>query len=281
MDIQTIIEKALPIIFANEGNYKSVNPDDNGALSVGKVQWHGNRALSILKKIINKDKTEAKSVLGSLLYDDIVKSVDWCRRILNVAEASRISNFINSENGRAIQDTQARADVAAYINNATKLKLVDPSVLIYYADVENQGGAGASRRIGQAAIKSSGAADKVTLDIYHSCALNDRVMSKYAKRRTIVYNKCKKIFEKAVNPYREPNRTIALGIKGEDVKWVQWELRNAGYNIVKVNGINKDLKVDGDCGPVTNEGIRAYQKDHNLLIDGKVGPKTRVSFIND
>ena len=46
-----IAAEAAKVIFANEGNYSSVNADDNGALSVGKVQWHGNRALSLLKKL--------------------------------------------------------------------------------------------------------------------------------------------------------------------------------------------------------------------------------------
>jgi len=47
-----IAAEAAKVIFANEGNYASVNADDNGAVSVGKVQWHGNRALSLLKKIV-------------------------------------------------------------------------------------------------------------------------------------------------------------------------------------------------------------------------------------
>ena len=42
---------AAAIIFANEGGYSSVNANDNGAVSVGKVQWHGNRALLLLKNI--------------------------------------------------------------------------------------------------------------------------------------------------------------------------------------------------------------------------------------
>ena len=42
---------AAAIIFANEGGYSSVNANDNGAVSVGKVQWRGNRALSLLKAI--------------------------------------------------------------------------------------------------------------------------------------------------------------------------------------------------------------------------------------
>ena len=39
-----IAKRACTIIFANEGNYGSVNANDNGALSIGKVQWHGNLA---------------------------------------------------------------------------------------------------------------------------------------------------------------------------------------------------------------------------------------------
>ena len=49
-----IAEKAAEIIFANEGNYGSVNKNDNGAVSVGKVQWHGNRALNLLRTIDRK-----------------------------------------------------------------------------------------------------------------------------------------------------------------------------------------------------------------------------------
>lgn len=45
-----IVAAAQNIIFANEGNYGSVNADDNGAVSVGKVQWHGTRALNLLKQ---------------------------------------------------------------------------------------------------------------------------------------------------------------------------------------------------------------------------------------
>ena len=39
MNLKEIAEKAAPIIFSHEGNYGSVNKNDNGALSVGRVQW--------------------------------------------------------------------------------------------------------------------------------------------------------------------------------------------------------------------------------------------------
>ena len=56
-----IAAEAAKVIFANEGNYSSVNADDNGALSVGKVQWHGNRALSLLKEIAKRESGRGRS----------------------------------------------------------------------------------------------------------------------------------------------------------------------------------------------------------------------------
>ena len=38
--IKEIATAASDIIFSNEGSYGSINRDDNGALSVGKLQWH-------------------------------------------------------------------------------------------------------------------------------------------------------------------------------------------------------------------------------------------------
>ncbi len=83
---------------------------------------------------------------------------------------------------------------------------------------------------------------------------------------------------KPINPYKEPKETIKLGMAGEGVMWVQWELRESGYIIVKVNGYDKELKIDGDCGPVTDAGIRMCQRDRGLTVDGKVGPNTRKSM---
>jgi hypothetical protein len=69
------------------------------------------------------------------------------------------------------------------------------------------------------------------------------------------------------NPYHEPVRTIFKGCRGEDVKWVQWNLAKH-YN----------LEVDGSCGSGTDKAIRDYQKKHGLTVDGKVGAKTRQAM---
>ncbi len=107
---------------------------------------------------------------------------------------------------------------------------------------------------------------------------------KYAKRGGIYLKEGSHVVmaledgSRPVNPYKEPAETIIKGMAGEGVRWTQWELRAAGYTIVEVNGFSKELKIDGLCGPITDAGIRKYQLDHGLTIDGKVGLKTRTEM---
>lgn len=77
--------------------------------------------------------------------------------------------------------------------------------------------------------------------------------------------------DKIPNPYPKPTRVIKYRgkglplMKGDDVRWVQWELVEAGY----------DIKIDGKFGPASDEALRDFQKTHGLEVDGKCGPATR------
>lgn len=78
-----------------------------------------------------------------------------------------------------------------------------------------------------------------------------------------------------LNPYIEPGRTLKKGCKGEDVKWVQFELCEAGFEkeIMSHGGI------DGDFGSTTTKCVKAFQKDcGNLTVDGVVGLLTRCAL---
>ena len=192
---KAVAAAAAPVIFANEGGYSSVNANDNGAVSVGKVQWHGNRALSLLKVIVGKTgKAAAEEILGAALCGEILAAARWESRIVSAAEKAALSRLLGTPQGRAAQDAQAEADILLYVSNGVKLGIEDRQSLVYYADLENQGGAGASRRVGLAAAQEAGGAGKVTLAAIHAAAMKDRVMGKYGDRRTLVYKKAAALF---------------------------------------------------------------------------------------
>ena len=75
-----IVKSACDIIRENEGYYYSVAANDNGALSIGWIQWHGNRALSLLRDIVIRDTATAKTILGDTLYDEIMTTSSWASR---------------------------------------------------------------------------------------------------------------------------------------------------------------------------------------------------------
>lgn len=78
------------------------------------------------------------------------------------------------------------------------------------------------------------------------------------------------------NPYAYPSRTIRWGCRGEDVKWVQFALRQAGFNIpFTYNGKTyNEVKIDGVAGNITVAAIKAFQQSCKVTVDGKAGPVT-------
>ena len=82
---------------------------------------------------------------------------------------------------------------------------------------------------------------------------------------------------KGTNPYTEPTRIIKRYCKGEDVKWVQWELREAGFDRpFAYNGKTYDeVKIDGDAGEITDAAIGAFQASCKIKVDKKCGAITR------
>lgn len=77
-------------------------------------------------------------------------------------------------------------------------------------------------------------------------------------------NAVTEITYKGENPYMEPTRNLSKGVIGEDVKWLQWELNEAGYSIA----------IDGQFGSNTRGALTAYQSSAKLVVDGICGPAT-------
>ena len=191
--VSKITVRAAQIIQSSEGNYASINKNDNGALSIGKVQWHASRALTLLQKIANATgESQSISILGKSLYNEIVAGGSkWNTRTLSQSEADKISKFISTDIGKQMQDLQGYEDIAAYITNGQNLGLKDENVLIFYADMYNQSPK-AAQRVAKAAISASGGSgSSVTLDTIYQQSIIDSTFSKYKTRREKVYNALK------------------------------------------------------------------------------------------
>ena len=66
------------------------------------------------------------------------------------------------------------------------------------------------------------------------------------------------------NPYQLTASILKEGSKGESVKWLQYALNEHGAN----------LTIDGIFGKQSKLAVLLFQKDHGLVQDGIVGPKT-------
>lgn len=68
------------------------------------------------------------------------------------------------------------------------------------------------------------------------------------------------------NPYQEPTKNVRLNTRGNDARWLQYELnRVGGYRLI----------VDGIAGELTITCLKNFQKTHGLIDDGICGPLTR------
>lgn len=186
MKTNEIAEKAAIIIFGNEGNYGSVNKNDNGAVSVGKLQWHAGRAAALLKNIIKAIGTNAEGIIGTALYAELKAGASWGTRTVTSAEATKITAILTTNEGKAEQDKQAISDVTSYIKKGQSYGLTDAGALIYFADGVNQYGTNSTLWKTIAAEALKGAGDVAAM---YTATINNT--NKYLTRRKKVYEKVK------------------------------------------------------------------------------------------
>lgn len=269
-----IAKRACDIIFANEGNYGSVNANDNGAVSIGKVQWHGNRAKALLLSICNANSNQGNHILGSSLYNEVKSSKDWGKRTVNNDEANKISNLLTTDTGKSVQDKQALSDVLTYVNKGISYGLTNAEALIYFADGVNQYGTASTlwKNISKQALQKGG-----TLDAMYEATKS--LTPNYLSRRTKVYNTLKqgtttivedntikivpdkitiKMIQKWINDYCNAGLVIdgAFGPKSKKgMVMVLQHCLNTDFG--------KDLVEDGSFGPLTSRACQYVSSSHN------------------
>lgn len=81
------------------------------------------------------------------------------------------------------------------------------------------------------------------------------------------------IEKKTGNPYAIPTKSVRLNSKGNDVRWLQYELNEKGYKLI----------VDGEAGELTIGALLDFQKksfpNDPKEWDGICGPKTWTKLI--
>lgn len=278
--VKKVVKVASGIIYSQEGNYGSVNRNDNNhGMSIGKCQWNAywGRALPLLKSIVEKDQEQAKEILGDALYTEIAgSSADaWNRqeREATEEEANAISKLLTTKDGKEVQDDLADADITGYVKNGVKIGLVSLKALAYFADLENQGGSGASSRIAKTAAEATGGAEKVGLEEIHAYALKDATMGQYESRRSKVYEAIKgsnltdvshtKTEEKQNTP-QKPQETPTGVSKGDIVTFTGGGV----YISSTAEYAAKEKDVVSTC-KVTAVNEKGTHKYHCISQDGK------------
>lgn len=74
---------------------------------------------------------------------------------------------------------------------------------------------------------------------------------------------------KTGNPYREPLINVKFNSRGNNVRWLQFELNRYGYRLV----------VDGIAGEKTITALKDFQSSHGLVADGICGIRTRAALM--
>ena len=272
-----IINAAKVMIRKYEGSYSSVNANDNGALSIGKMQWHADRAKSLLRIIISGDAASAQAILGDALYNEILSDASWSKRILTTDEAKKMQTLLATTQSQLAQDVQENTDVTGYVNDIYNRGIRNAAAVVYLADVENQSGSGGVKTILSYA-KNFGNLGDLTLNEIHITTVcyaytnrnswlsqSDSNRKSYITRRINAYTDASGLGWTYCNAgdYRMPSASPAANKIG--IQWLQNALNQ--YQ-------NAGLSLDGSYGPATKAAVRAFQQNTGLSVDGDAGVDT-------
>lgn len=187
-----IADAALKIVFKFEGIYTTIIADDNGAVSLGKIGWHGRRALQLLRLIVDANTQQAEEMLGEELYNEILTASDssWDTRIFTEDEKAIVKELLATQESKTAQDELAVADIKDYIAHGQRIGIKDGKVLVYFADLENQMGSVGAEDVVEIAIEAVGSASKISLDDIYEASMKDETAASSPIRRKQTYSYC-------------------------------------------------------------------------------------------
>lgn len=281
-----ILKQTEAIIIKNEGSYGTVVLNDNGALSIGKMQWHANRAADLMKLIVSQDNTTAYNILGDALYNEIVRlngNNAWASRVLTSDEGKRFSQLLVTDAAKRVQDDLMDSDVAVCINHAYANGLRNAAAVVYSADIENQCGPGGATTCTKEATNLVGDVNKVTLNEFHIASVcygyhvNAWSKNTEANRRSFTTRR--------INTYVAASGYGWTFCNTGDQRMPSTSPRKNGIGTAWLqNALNRlqnaGLTVDGQYGSGTKTAVTNFQKSVGLSADGDAGVDTIGALIN-
>lgn len=196
--VSKMAARIAPILYTGEsgGSYSAVNANDNGAVSIGLIQWHGCRAHDILSAIVNElGQEESVRILGDSLYNMIVTKTrsqwDHVAFTKNSAEVTKLKALLETEESKKIQNAKIMIDIDGYINSIKAKGIKDENAIAFICHIYNAYGYLPDKFFTKAKQLAGGSAANITLDhIYNACMADSYYnehygVNGYAKR---VYN---------------------------------------------------------------------------------------------
>ena len=134
-----LVEMTLQITQEGEGQYDSVNKNDNGAYSVGIMQFHLERAREMFTRLASKLSNPSDQALAR-------KYAGWSNRALSSSEANEMASFLrrNSTIAQSVQKEYAyeilrNSNMAVPLEMLSSGALKDPRSVVLLADIGNTG----------------------------------------------------------------------------------------------------------------------------------------------
>lgn len=216
-----LLSLAMPIIVHNEvgidvsawpdnisdSNYKRVLGNDNGAWSIGLIQWNASRAYDLLLKISNND-TNWKSAWTNQsysLFQDLSTNSSSARskygKGFTIAEGSDlcncIQNMLGSDSAKSTQRDYASEDTQSSITTVQEKGVSNPMIIIFLVDIMNQYGPNLPSTISNAAsISSNGGDIKSQFDEFvNYCQNNLGSYNTYKSRRDTTKTYIEQLYE--------------------------------------------------------------------------------------
>lgn len=299
VDGTDLLSLAMPIIVHNEvgidvsawpdnisdSNYKRVLGNDNGAWSIGLIQWNASRAYDLLLKISNND-TNWKSAWTNQsysLFQDLSTNSSSARskygKGFTIAEGSDlcncIQNMLSSDSAKSTQRDYASEDTQSSITTVQEKGVSNPMIAIFLVDIMNQYGPNLPSTISNAAsISSNGGDIKSQFDEFvNYCQNNLGSYNTYINRRNTTKTYIEQLYEQG----KFSSGGLAGNLGGASA---------AGF-IFPVAGLNRDSinnknypSYKGHTGVDVNRGVQEGVSQIVAVANGVVAQSVALKNAN-